>query len=432
MRVVYFLLHFPCLTETFVAEEINELRQQNVDVRIVSLLAPDSETIQEESETLLSYCDYSPAFFSIDTIVAQITWLIRRPVLYLSLLWLAISQPYISNPLIQLAKRLVIFAKAAASARHLAQQDVDLLHSHFAWLSGLGVLVAARLLDKPFTVTAHAYDIFATNDLLNVVVSNATKVFTISEYNRRVIVQTTNCVSSQISIVHCGINPQKLESVLDVETKRASAPDDTLHILSVGSLNEKKGHKYLIEACAVLKQMGIPFLCNIIGRGNLFEAHGRLIDELGLSDHITLLGPKTRGDVLRAYAHHDVFVLASTISKNGDRDGIPVVMMEAGLFGMPIVSTAVSGIPELVIDGFTGLIVPPEDPAALADAILRLAKDPGLRRELGSNAQDIVRHDFNSVIIAQYLAREMANAIATAGQHGSGNTTASVFDATYQ
>jgi glycosyltransferase involved in cell wall biosynthesis len=291
-----------------------------------------------------------------------------------------------------MAKRVVIFLKAVAVARLLQEEDVELLHAHFAWLSGAAAWICSSLLEVPFTVTVHAFDVYASTDLLPLVTSRAAHVIAISEYNLQHLVSRGLRQEGSVSVVHCGVDMHNFADCLpSVDGRR----DGVVRILCVGSLNAKKGHDYLIRACRVLKERGLSFSCTIIG-GGVREA--KIRDEIasyGVQEQVTLRGPCTQPEVIDALHEHDVFVLASVVAPNGDRDGIPVVLMEAGAAGLPVVSTHVSGIPELVRHGQTGWLVPPGDEHALADAIATLAGNPALRRRLGRNARAVVEAEFN-------------------------------------
>ena len=405
LRVVYLLLHFPYLTETFVAQEIKAVRDQNVDVQIVSLLEADKRPPQSLSQQLLPLCSYAPGLLSPALWLAQFHFLFTAGGRYLSLLVRLLRCPYPAAPLSLLAKRLVIFLKAVAVADQLRRQEVDLIHTHFAWLSGAAAWVCARLLDKPFTVTAHAYDIFATDDLLALVAAEANSLVTISEFNRRYIAQCGVRSAEEIAVIRCGVDLSTIQPAEERDAEPANS--GPLRVLAVGSLNRKKGHRYLIEACHLLKQAGRAVSCTIIGDGADQQNLRNLIAQYGLDDRVTLAGAIPNHEIMQAYRTHDLFALACVVAPNGDRDGIPVVMMEAGANGLPLVSTAVSGIPELVQHGQTGLVVPPADARALAEAIAALAADPELRRRYGCAAKRLVEAEYGVVDNARRLVELM-------------------------
>lgn len=391
--VAYILLHFPYLTETFVAEEIQAIRLRGIDVQIISLLEPGSGPAQPLSQELLPRTWYAPDLRIPSLWKAQLHFILKYPLRYPLLLVRLLRQPYPRQPLILLIKRLVIFFKAVAAAHHLEGSGVQLLHSHFAWLSGAAAWVISRLLDLPFTVTVHAYDVYVSNDLLPLVSSQAHHIIAISEYNRQQVAAVETCPPEAISVIHCGVNLSHFQP--KPQNGAGHSPRVPLRILSVGSLIAKKGHTYLINACHLLRQRGIDFNCTIIGCGPDENALRQQIESLSLQDRVKLLGARSHPEIVTAYQQHDLFVLASVVTPGGDRDGIPVVLMEAGALGLPLISSNVSGIPELVRHGQTGWLVPPADPDALAGAIEALATDMELRNRLGQNARAIVEAEFS-------------------------------------
>lgn len=406
LNVVYILLHFPYLTETFVADEIQAVRSQGINIKIISLLEPGVGPVQPLSEQLLSHTWYAPHLLTLSLWRAQFYFLFKSPGLYNCLLLQLLRQPS-GQSFILLAKRLVIFLKAVAAAYYLEGQEVQVLHSHFAWLSGAATWITARLLGLPFTVTAHAYDIYALNDLLPLVTDQADHVVAISEYNRKYIARAGNCPVEAISVIHCGVNLAQLPQ----PANRIEQPEPRpLRLLTVGSLVAKKGHTHLISACSLLKQQGFNFTCTIIGGGSAELSLRQQIEDHGLSDLVKLWGPRPHPEIIEAYEQHDLFVLASVITPGGDRDGIPVVLMEAGAMGLPLISTEVSGIPELVRHKQTGWLVPPGDAPALAEAITILGTNPALRASLGQNAQALVEAEYgidsNAARLA-YLFRQL-------------------------
>lgn len=388
--MAYVLLRFPFLTETFVADEIWEMQQQGVPVRLYSLLRPPEEPVHPTSQHLAKDTQYAPEFFSSRLWWAQIYFFVRSPIKYITLLVQLIRQPYPRSFGALFLKRGFIFLKAVSLALALKDASVKVIHSHFAWLSGAAAMVISSLLDIPFTVTLHAYDIYASNDLLCLIVRSASHIIAISEYNKQMVLDACPGIEGDaISVIHCGIN-------LDLFTPRARIHrEGPLSILSIGSLIEKKGHEYLIRACRQLKARGIDFRCTIIGKGPSEGSLRQLVRDCNLEGYVVLAGSRPRDDVLDAYHRSDLFVLASVVGRSGDRDGIPVVLMEALAMQTPVISTEVSGIPELVRHNNTGWLVLERDPTAIAEAIAELAYDDRLRARLAHNGRALVEREFD-------------------------------------
>lgn len=389
LEVAYILLRFPILTETFVADEIWEMQQKGVRVHIFSILKPQEGPVQHTSKQLAQDAQYAPELSSWRLWWAQLYFFFRSPITYLALFVDLIRQPYPKSFWFFFSRRMVIFVKAVALAYALRNTSVQLLHTHFAWLSGAASRVISKLLGIPFTVTVHAYDIYDSNDLLCLTARSASQIIAISEYNKKMVLEMCPGVSKDlIAVIHCGINVELF-----------APPDRSNHkgalsILSVGSLIPKKGHDYLISACQQLQAKGIDFRCMIIGGGPREEALKQLVRDCDLEDRVVLAGTRRREEVLDAYQCSDLFILASVVAKSGDRDGIPVVIMEAMAMNLPVISTKVSGIPELVRHEQTGWLVPERDAAAIADAVARLADDEVLRTRLGRNGRTLIEQAF--------------------------------------
>jgi colanic acid/amylovoran biosynthesis glycosyltransferase len=403
MRLAYLLLHFPRLTETFVAEEIRCVLAEGAEVRIISLLGPSRGAVQAVSQELLDHTWYAPGLSTSRLWEAQLHYLFKAPKVYFSLLVELMGQPLPTHPISLLVKRLVIFLKAVAVAAYLEDTRVELVHAHFAWLSGGAAWVCARLLGVPFTVTVHAYDAFSgRNDLLPLVSRRARRVVAISEVNRSQVQDAGKVPATAIAVIHCGVDCSKFgDYSREAEARGRSA---SVKLLSVGSLVEKKGHRCLVEACELLRSRGVCFDCTIIGDGPEKKVLEDQIRTCGLEGYVHLVGARLQGEVIAAYRASDIFVLSATVAADGDRDGIPVVLMEAGASGLPLISTSVSGIPELVRHEETGLLVPAGDVSSLGAAIVELADDPAKRARLGGNARVLVESEFNIESNARRLA----------------------------
>lgn len=394
LQVAYILLRFPKLTETFIAQEIRSLRSHDIDVRIISLLKAGPGPAQPLSQQLLRNTWYAPRLLTCKIWRAQLHFLLKSPRLYLVLFAKLLFQPCPGVPFALFLKRLVVFLKAVSVAYYLQDSGVQVLHAHFAWLSGAAAWVCARLLEIPFTVTVHAFDIYSSrNDLLRLVTREANHVIAISEFNRRHVEALGTCTPKALAVIHCGVNIKEFEGKSAERWERPIR--GPLKILSVGRLISKKGYHILIAACQLLEGKGLDFTCTIIGSGPEEIALRRQISACGLQHRVELQGARSFPKIIDAYRQHDVFALACMVAPDGDMDGIPVVLMEAGLMSLPLISTSVSGIPELIRHTQTGLLVPPGDAAALADAIAALAADPGMRARLGKNVRALVQSQFD-------------------------------------
>lgn len=400
LKVAYFLPRFPKLSETFILREILVLREMGLDVHVFSLMPPlTSSTMHAQVQDMMPYVHYSPYFFSFKLIFAQFYFLFHFPIKYfralLRLLWQTCPEPSTC------AKALFLFPKSVYFARQLKEMKIDHIHSHFVWVNGIAAQVASDLIGVPNSLHAHAWDIFQREkESVKRQLELATAIVTISDYHRQYLTSICpKCSSKNIHIVHCGLNPLEFSPV------QTLAEHNIVQIISIGRLLEKKGFEYLIEACSLLAKKGIKFHCSIIGDGPLSNALQEQIKRLNLLDYISMLGEMNISEILKLYRQSDIFALACVITDFGDRDGIPVVLMEAMAMQLPVITTPVSGNPELVSDGKNGLMVPQRDPEALAQALERLINDQLLRKQLGEQGRQTILAGFDIQMTAAQMAQ---------------------------
>jgi glycosyltransferase involved in cell wall biosynthesis len=386
MRIAYIVGRLPSLTETFVADEILALKDWGVDVDTFVLRRGKPTIVHKSVESLSRDAHY--ARLSSAT-VWQANWreLRRGPAKYLRTLAASIVRNGKNTSYMVAA--LYTFPVAVYFAEKIRESSRDHVHAHFAHHPGLAAWIVHRLTGVPFSFTVHGHDLHLNPAMIETKVADAADVFTVSEYNRGLLVERCGReYATKIHVLHCGIaNADRLHS-------RSSGPR-RLQIVSVGSLLEVKGHEYLIAACAELRNSGTEFNCIIIGEGPRRRALERLIGDLHLGDCVRLVGAKEHSQVLSILADSDIAVQPSIFARNGSREGIPVALMEAMSCGLPVVASELSGIPELVHDGVSGILVQPGRVLPLASAIARLAHDSRLRAEMGAAGREIVMRDFN-------------------------------------
>lgn len=416
LKAAYVLLRFPCLTETFVAEEIQKMQAAGIEVCIYSLLASRDNLIQPVSVSLLPFARTAPNLLHPALWAAQLQYLFHSPRTYFNLAAILLKQPSPRRSVF--FKRLAIFWKSVWIARDLEKRRIDLIHTHFAWLAAAAGWIAGSLLEVPYTITAHAYDIYSEkNDLLPLTARNAARVITISQKNRQAIKEfVPGLPEEKIQVIHCGVD-------LDYFTWQPAGfpfPPSPLQITSVGSLIEKKGHEYLIRACDILKREGFPFRCNIIGAGELEQELTALVRQLGLDGMVTLTGKRSQDQVKTRLSVSNVFILACVRTSSSDQDGIPVAMMEAMAMGVPVISTPVSGIPELITHGVTGLLVNERDPEGIARSVTSLVQDTALRTTLQVEGRKLVEKEYNIITNVDNLKQIFFKAVAQRGSQGEG------------
>ncbi len=249
--------------------------------------------------------------------------------------------------------------------------------------------------------TAHAYDIYLSRrSALANKMSMARFVVTCSAYNQQYLKKLVDQgIGERIHCIYLGLNLD----VFPPNANVAPAPETVPLILAVGRLVEKKGLLYLVSACRILEDQGYDFICRIVGDGPQRQVLEQKVHELALTERVELLGAATHKQVIEMYQQATIVTLPCIIDKQGDRDGLPIALVEALYMGVPVVSTQVSGVPELISEEVNGLLVPPQDSTALAAALARLLDDPLLRGHLARAGRKTVLERFDMAQNVQHL-----------------------------
>ena len=379
-RVAYVLKMYPRFSETFVLNELLELERQGVALRVFSLKRPNDGIAHADVQRLRAAVTYLPE--SLPRLVwAQRELLRRRPLRLLALLLRAVRKRRLDS-----AKHVL---QAGALAPRLLDERWTHLHAHFASGSTSVALNASRLTDVPYSLTAHAKDIYLDSvrpaDLARKL-APARFAVTVSDYNAAYLRPLAN--GTRVVRVYNGIDLERF-------TPNGTPRDRPPLVLAVGRLIEKKGFDDLVRACASLDAEGTDFRCAIVGKGPLRDDLQTLIDRLGLGSRVSLTGPLPRERLLHLYPRAAVMAAPCTVGDDGNRDGLPTVLVEAMALGVPVVTTPVTGIPELVEDGVTGLLVPERAPAALARAIGCLVDEDELAQQVAAAARARVEERFD-------------------------------------
>lgn len=393
--IAYVIGSYPLLTTTFIDREIEVMRAKGISVQVVSLRRPHGLLSSDQSaEGVLYVRPVSP----LRLITSHLRFLLGRPITYLRTLGQLISDPH--PRFFQRIKTAGHFVLAVHVARLVSVTgSFQRVHAHFIDRAAVVALVVGRLLDLPYSATAHANDIYVDPVLLDRKLSEAKFVATCTGANAEHLRRQARGRARVIRLHH-GLDVNEYDMPL-----RSGAEEPLL--LAVGQLKEKKGFAYLIEACRLLSERGISFRLEIIGEGPLRDRLQTSIARAGLEGTVILRGALSHDEVKEAYRRADLFVLPCVTGADGDRDGIPNVILEAMASGLPVVSTAHSGIPEAVEDGTSGLLVPPGDPVALAEALVMLAEDEGLRRTYGEAGRKLVADSFDVSQNVQSLVEEL-------------------------
>jgi glycosyltransferase involved in cell wall biosynthesis len=404
VRLLYIATNFGSLTHTFIAREVTALRRRGADVALLALRrARGAQATTPECD--LTGCHFLYPVSKLAMLAACLRLAVTRPRRW----WRAVGVA-LGSPGDGLASRLKLLGQLAVSATAVPWVESaapELMHAHLANPPGSYAMFLSLLTGTPFSFTGHAADLYR-RPLGNVAkLRHARGAVAISEYNLR---HYRSLVPDRppVAVVHCGVRTEEFPFR---PRERAGEP---LQILAVGRAVPKKGFGVLLEALARLTAGGIAWRADLVGGGPLLDELTRRREELGL-EPLTITGALQIDEIRRRLDAADVFVLPCIEAPDGDIDGIPVSLMEAMASGCPVVSTRVSGIPELLAGGEAGLLVDPQDPDALAAAIARLAREPGLASRLSAAGRDQVVREFEIDTEAGKLQRFFADLLASAG-----------------
>ena len=416
LHVAYVIARYPTLTKTFVDREIHTLRKMGVDVQVFSIKSSDGPLSPSQRRMGEKITFLFPIRLRAG-LAAHLHFLLRKPARYLSTLAYLLTRPH--PTLRSHWTTLVHFSQGVYTARLIQNSPAEHIHAHFLNQSATIALVASRLLNLPYSVTVHASsELFASPSMVQAKLSGAKFIATCTDYNRAYLTKLDkNLPEDKIKVIYHGLDTGEFRrnSPVDGGKDAVSETKEPLPrgrqsgkpvILSVGQLRERKGFQYLIEACGILHQQGVDFECRIVGEGPMRSALEQKIQALNLGEKVYLCGAMSQEDVKMEYEQASIFALPAIMGSDGDRDGIPNVILEAMAMELPVVSTRHSGIPEVVEDGLNGLLVPPEDAAALADQLLRLITNSRLSERLGRQGRQTVQAKFDPETNAQALIEE--------------------------
>ncbi|MDX6750264.1 glycosyltransferase family 4 protein [Geminicoccaceae bacterium 1502E] len=390
---------YPRLSETFIANELLALQQRGLAFEIVSLRHPTDRKRHAVHGAITAPVRYLPEYLK-DEPVRLLRALGRAAVLpgfgralaaWLRDLW--------RDPTANRGRR---FGQAVVLAAELPD-SVTTLYAHFIHTPASVARYAGLMRGLPFAVSAHAKDIWTIPDWeKREKLSAATWTVTCTEANRRHL--QSLAPGAEVELLYHGVESARFRPPALRRPRDGSDAADPVRLLVVARAVPKKGLKGLLHALATLPAE-LHWRMSHVGAGPLAGELRDLAGQLGIAGRIDWRGALAQEELLPLYGAADLFCLPSRIAGDGDRDGMPNVLLEAMSMRLAVVSTPVSAIPELVEDGRTGLLVPPEDEAALAAAILALARDPGRRAAMGEAASAVVAERFSSAAGHERLAR---------------------------
>ncbi len=402
-KIGYVLKMYPRFSETFIVNEVLALEAAGAALQIVSLRTPTDGRFHE----------------SLAEVRAPVTYL-RHSGIRAADVWLALAAAQAELPAVPgcldelLAVPVVDAVQALELARLVRSEGLTHLHAHFGSVATTVARLACLLTGVPYTFTAHAKDIFHESvepaDLTRKL-TGAAAVVTVSDYNLEFLRSTYGAAADRVTRLYNG---------LDLSRFPYSSPERRPPVVAaVGRLVEKKGFSDLVDAVALLVQQGRALRVDLVGTGPLEDELRAHLRALGLTDVVRMHGALPQGQVRRIVSQAAVFAAPCIIGQDGNRDGLPTVLLEAMALGTPCVATPVTGIPEVVQDGRTGLLVPEADPVRLAAAMARLLDDGALRTRLAEPARTLVEAEFDvhrqaralrRIFAGQAIARDLVGA----------------------
>ena len=385
MNIIYYLGSFPKLSESFVLNEVYELEQNGHNVAVCALNNPDEDIIHEEFNELYIPINYiqKPSFADITELIST---KVLDPRILKNTLYRAPPKHHAAN--IFRGKKCIEFVDSL-------DWEPDHFHSHFATLPKFGAQYASDYYQVPFTLTTHAFDLYhePVGAYTSKLLQRANRIVTISEYNKEHI-REKFAPDAPIDIVRAGIRPEKFTPTKKIELNR---------ILTVSRFVEKKGLSYALEAVSIATEELPELEYHIIGSGNLKSDLVQKTEQLGIEENVVFLDNVSDERLVTELDKARCFLLPCVIAESGDRDGIPVALMEAMAMKTPPISTNISGLPELIDHEENGLLTEPKKPKATADALVSLLKTRSEWTAYAERAREKVVVDFSIETEAEKL-----------------------------
>ncbi len=399
-RVGYVLKMYPRLSETFIVNEILAHEAAGMDIDIFSLRAPIDGRFHEalaRVKALVSYIPYEPKR-------VQSMWNTLRELGQIFDVQLGDYADVASANDFHQAACVAIMAKERGTTH---------LHAHFGSVSTTIAMIASRMSGIPFSFTAHAKDIFhesVEHADLSAKLSRAAHVVTVSDYNHGYLQDTFSRAADSVVRIYNGLDLAEFSYADPVEREPL--------ILGVGRLVEKKGFSDLVDAMVIIRERAPELRCEIVGTGPMAGPLREQIQRLGLEDSVSLMGSRPRAEVIEHVRRASVLAAPCIVGADGNRDGLPTVLLEAMALGTPCVSTPVTGIPEAIEHGVTGLMVEPGDVQSLAEQLLRVCASAELKLSLANSARQRIVELFD-IHVNTRVMRERCFAGSCAGLNGT-------------
>jgi colanic acid/amylovoran biosynthesis glycosyltransferase len=378
-EVAYLLERFPSFGQTFCYREVVELERQGTKVHVYSIRRPVDEPKQDWDEQLVRRVHYLPEESALVREVDR-----------------AVRESRVSGATRETVEEwgrqsdFLRLYQAVYVGLRMQQDGVRHLHAHFAGMAARTAFWINQFFGMPYSFTAHANDIFAPRDFvvsLAKLLANAAAIVTVSDYAAEFLRNRFPEIAAKVHRIYNGVDLSRFHPV--------DFGSGIPAIVSIGRLIEKKGFADLISACRLLKPRGRDFVCEIVGEGPLETALQSQIARDGLESCVKMVGPETQSQIALRLARATIFVLPCTRAADGGMDNLPTVIMEAMAAGLPVISTPLAGVPEMVENDFNGMLVPEHDPKAVCAALEHLIANPEQARRFGDRGREIAREKFS-------------------------------------
>ncbi len=374
-RIVVLVKRFPRLSETFILSEFLELRRQQLPVELCAIMDPGERHSHADAVALMPEVTYLQTGRLSGALPAVLRTVRRHPAGALR------AAAWVLTRHSRAAARNLVHAMVLVD--HLAQGEPAHLHAHFLHSPAAIAFIARKISGQRYSLSGHAKDIYTTlPENLRMRSGHADFVTTCTEANRHHLIEVIGLGPSHVKLCRHGVDVERFAA-----GGAARVPG---RIVSVGRLVPKKGFDVLIRACAALERRGVAFELRIIGSGELRSELLGLAEAEGISERVKLTGSMSQDEVAIELASAEMFALSPVIMPDGDRDGIPNVLMEAMAAGTPVLASAISGIPELLRDGENARLVPPGRVAPLAEVLAELLSDAEQRDRLAEAGRSLV------------------------------------------
>ena len=409
-QIGYLLRSYPRLSQTFILNEILALEKIGVSIQIFALTNPYEKVVQMQVDQVQAPVHYLDEDIQPRSLRNKLKENAQVASLHLmgylrSLVYIAansgIDEGYTASNRWECFLQAVHLIYLLVLKERRTGKKIDHLHAHFAHDPALIAYLVHSIAGIPFSFTAHARDLYQVPEkVLTDRIRQARAVITCCGSNLEYLNQIAPSQKSKFSLVYHGVNLKDFQPVSNPGT---SSPPNGPLILSVGRLVEKKGFQDLLEALFIVKKRGEDFRCAIYGAGPLAKQLEEWIEKHGMTGEVSLKGDRTQQELIPLYQNATLFILTPVQTDDGDRDGIPNVLVEAMAVGLPVITTAVAGIPELVEHNLNGLLYQPHDVEGISSGIIELLRNADKRKQLGGVASKKVTEQFDITQAASRL-----------------------------